>query len=359
MRVALIARSTLKTVQGGDTIQVLKTADELKKLGVTADVFLASDTIPYEQYDLLHFFNIIRPADHLYHIHKSRKPYVVSTIYLDYSVFDRFGRGNIHRILFNILGKPGSEYLKNMYRFMRRQDSMISKQYVWGHMRAMKNVLKGAALILPNSQSEFQRLAKDTGFSGAYHIVPNGIDAKNFSVIPDDIFREDKVLCVAQIYGMKNQLSLIQACKNLKIPLDIIGTAPPNHQKYYRLCEELSDKNVRFIDFMHQTELIKYYAASRVHALPSWFETTGLSSLEAAALGCNLVVGTGGDTRDYFKDMAWYCQADDLASIESALSNAMDQKNDGTLRDFILTHYTWARAAEETLSAYNKALDEN
>ena len=85
MRVAIIARSTLHTVPGGDTVQAVQTARHLKDLGVTVDVKLSNEAIDYSQYDLLHFFNIIRPADILYHSKKSGKPYVVSTISVSYT----------------------------------------------------------------------------------------------------------------------------------------------------------------------------------------------------------------------------------------------------------------------------------
>ena len=64
MKVALISRSSLFSVKGGDTTQIVKTGEELNKLGVQTEIKLANEKINYEEYDLLHFFNLIRPADH-------------------------------------------------------------------------------------------------------------------------------------------------------------------------------------------------------------------------------------------------------------------------------------------------------
>jgi glycosyltransferase involved in cell wall biosynthesis len=358
MKVALISRSSLFTVPGGDTTQVVKTAEGLTKLGVRADVFLAADKIDYEGYDLLHFFNITRPADHLLHIRRSRKPYLVSTIYLDYTSFDRNGRNLLYRLLFRALGKHRSELFKNLYRYARRQDRMVSPEYLAGHKLAMKKILAGASLILPNSESEYRRIVADTGYQGEYAVIPNGIDLDTFSQAPPSIQREEKVLCVAQVYGMKNQHLLIQACRKLNVPLEIIGKAPPNHSHYYDYCRKIGGEKVRFFDFMPQTELITHYAGAKVHALPSWFETTGLTSLEAGVMGCNLVVGEGGDTHDYFKEFAWYCDAGNQESVERALEKALSQQNDTRLKDFILTEYTWHKASEKTREAYKKVLDE-
>ena len=176
MRIALIARSSLYTVRGGDTTQILQTAAGLKDLGVDTEIFLASDIIEYQGFDLLHFFNVIRPSDHLYHIRRSRKPYVLSTIYLDYSSFDRFGRNALQRTVFRILGRSGAEYLKNVYRFSRGQDKLVSREYLLGHLWSVKRLVRHAAMLLPNSQSEYKRISADTGINVPFTVIPNGIE---------------------------------------------------------------------------------------------------------------------------------------------------------------------------------------
>jgi hypothetical protein len=96
MKVALIARSSLLSAKGGDTVQVQQTARCLRELGVQADIRLAREKINYGEYDLLHFFNLVRPADILPHIQSSITPFVVTPILVDYSEYDnRLTRLNI------------------------------------------------------------------------------------------------------------------------------------------------------------------------------------------------------------------------------------------------------------------------
>ena len=102
MKVALITRSTLYSAPGGDSVQIMETAKLLNKNGVTADIKLAFEIINYNEYDLLHFFNITRPADILRHIHKSKKPFVVSTNYVDYSNYDKHQRKGLSGFVFSI-----------------------------------------------------------------------------------------------------------------------------------------------------------------------------------------------------------------------------------------------------------------
>ncbi len=355
MKVAIIARSTLQTVKGGDTTQVLETAAALRSLEVQADVYRASDKINYDRYDLLHFFNIQRPADHLYHIARANKPYVLSPVYVDYSGYDRHDRRGLAGLLTGIAGKHGAEYIKNMARFALGQDTMRSRSYILGHLRAMRRVLRYCSLLLPNSHAEYQRLLNDTGIECSYRKIPNGINPGIFLQPRPAIERVDSVLCVAQIYGRKNQHRLIEACRLLDVPLTLIGKSPPNHRAYGSYCRRIAGKHVRFYDFMPQSELLVHYQQSKVHALPSWFETTGLVTLEAAAMGCNTVVGTCPDTLEYFSGMAEFCHANAVESIAEAISRALATKSDIKTKDYIARHYTWPEAARQTLEAYQTA----
>ncbi len=357
LKIAFIVRSTLFKVVGGDNLQVINTAGELRKLGVEVDIYLASDTINYGNYDLLHLFNIIRPADHLYHIRKSGKPVVISTIYLDYTDFDKHERSNIQKVLLGITGRDGAEYLKNNFRFLKNQDKLVSKEYLLGHRKAVRNILENVQMLLPNSKSEYERLYNDYKCDVPYHVIPNGINKELFSSIPEVEREDNRVLCVGQIYGLKNQHRLIKAVNKIGAKLTIIGKSPPNHKQYLKLCKQIAGKNIDFIDFIPQKELLSHYARSRVHALPSWFETTGLSSLEAGVMGCNLVVGMGGDTKDYFSEKASFTRADDDNGIRDAVEKELNNPMDMTFREYILDNFTWEKAAMETFTAYKKVLN--
>jgi glycosyltransferase involved in cell wall biosynthesis len=356
LKVVFIVRSSFDTVKGGDTQQLLCTARELGTLGVVVDIKKATDRIDYGKYDLMHLFNLIRPADHLDHIARSGLPYVLSTIYLDYSRFDTLGRSQPAKLLFRMTGKHLAEYMKTCYRTIKGQDKLASAGYLLGHQRAVRTVLSGARMLLPNSPSEYNRLFADFGIQKPYRVIPNGIDTKIFKTLPAPERNENQVLCVGQVYGLKNQHRLIEATRQMNVKLVIIGKPPPNHHTYFEYCRKIAHKNVEFHGFMPQEELANYYATSKVHALPSWFETTGLSSLEAGAMGCNLVVGKGGDTLDYFRDHASFCYAPDQREIEEALEKELTRKNSLDFRKYILSNYTWEQAALETHKAYLQAL---
>ena len=90
--------------------------------------------------------------------------------------------------------------------------------------------------------------------------------------------------------------------------------------------------------------------------LPSWFETTGLVSLEAALCGCNIVSTSQGYARDYFADFAWYCDPARSSSIRDAVEQAWASPPRPKLIDRVLANYTWEHTARESLRAYEMVL---
>ena len=355
IKVAMIVRSTLFTVKGGDTIQVTQTAAHLSRIGVVADVKITNEKINYSEYDLLHFFNISRPADILYHIKTSKKPFVISTIFIDYTGYDKYYRKGIVGMVFKFLGTNGIEYVKTISRWITGKDTLVSLSYIWkGQRKSINEILSHATLLLPNSHSEYSRLIKTYKCITDHLVIPNGIDPALFRF--DSSIEKDKqmVLCVARIEGIKNQLNLIKALNNTAFNLIIIGSPAPNQPAYYRVCKNMAASNVTFINHLSQEELVSYYQKAKVHILPSWFETTGLSSLEAAAMGCNIVITGNGDTKEYFGTHAFYCNPALPADIYHAIETAASLPEDDFLRRKILTHYSWEQATIKTMEAYKR-----
>lgn len=356
MRILLIARSTIYTNRGGDTVQIENTQKALRKFGVNAEIRLTNERIDYGQYDLLHFFNIIRPSDILIHIRKANKPFVVSTIYVDYSEFDRNNRKGVSGLIFQYLSKDTIEYIKVIARLVKNREKIRSLEYLFlGQKKAVRKIINKSAMLLPNSNSEYNRLSRDYSIQHTYKVIPNAIDESLFNT---SLFQKDNnmVICVARIEGLKNQLNLIKALNNTNYQLYIIGAPSTNQMDYYHLCKSEAASNVQFIPFLSQVELLKYYKKAKVHILPSWFETTGLSSLEAAAMGCNIVITDKGDTKEYFTDLAYYCDPASSKSIQKAVEAAAENKVNPELMERVKKHFTWDIAAEKTLESYKISL---
>jgi glycosyltransferase involved in cell wall biosynthesis len=261
-------------------------------------------------------------------------------------------------LLFKLLPSDLIEFVKVIGRFLIKGDKIISPSYLLlGQKKAVKKIIREAALLLPNSQSEYRRLVTNYGIEKAFKVIPNAIDPNLFNYVSSSSFKDPKlVLCVGRIEGRKNQLGLIRALGNTEFKLVIIGSFASNQPAYEKHCRSAAASNIKFIDNIAQEQLASYYKEATVHVLPSWFETTGLSSLEAAVMGCNVVITDKGDTTEYFEDMAYYCDPSSTESIKSAVMLAASNPFNEALREKILREYIWPITATKTLEAYKVVL---
>lgn len=367
MKVLFQARKTLFGVRGGDTVQVVKTAEYLRKLGV--EVVISTELEPDLQgYDLVHLFNLMRPQEvYLQAANAKRQGRVValSTIYGLYTEYERKVRSGLPGLLARNVSPWQFERLKVIGRAIFNYEVNKGSLYtaLFGYRKLCERVAAIVDVFLPNSKSEMRRVHEDFPVSKEkpFLVVPNAIDTSVFDYdlvsISDDVKKfQGCVLSVARIEGRKCQLELVRSMKDLPYHLVLIGKAAPNHSKYFNAIKKEADGRVHILGQVSHEDLAQYYKAAKVHALVSWMETPGLSSLEAGALGCNLVVTENGDTRDYFGEEAFYCEPDSIESIRDAIIKAYTAPTNLSLRQRIRAHYNWEKTSEKTLEGYEYAL---
>jgi len=365
MKVLMQSRKNLFSSPGGDTIQMLKTKEYIEKLRIKVDISNELE-VDLKEYDLVHLFNLIRPQEVYLQTKNAKnqgKKIVLSPIYVSYVEYERKARGGIVQLISNILSKYSIEYLKIFIRGIKNKEfhKGTKKVLVKGYYKALREIVKNVDIFLPNSESEMRRVKNDFNLKNPrYIVVPNAVDQKIFdyhNVKVEGLKQFEKcVLCVGRIEGRKSQLNLVRAVKDLPYKLVFIGKPAPNHIKYYKKIKKEAGDNVIFKDYIPHHKLPQYYKAAKVHALISWMETTGLSSLEAGIMGCNLVITDKGDTKDYFSDYVYYCEPDSIESIREAIVKAYESSINPKLRKHILRNYTWENTAEKTLEAYKKIL---
>lgn len=364
LRVLFCSRATLFSGPGGDTVQILKTAEYLRSLGCEVEISVDPESA-VEGFDILHLFNLARPQGIYRQAKKARHqgiPVVLSPIYVDYREADRAARGPLERLLFRCIPGSIAEYLKMATRVVVNREANRGTSIVLrkGFRRAQRELIEMSSMMLPNSDSEMSRIRQD--FPEAQRskcaVIPNAIDSHLFDPAHTKIALEykDCILSVGRIERRKCQLELMRALKGTGLKLVLIGMPGPNHIRYFEQIQREADETVSFIGQVDHSELSRYYAACKVHALVSWMETTGLSSLEAGAMGANIVITAKGDTRDYFGDLAYYCSPGSVDSIRAAVLAAHDAPRSPLLRNRILQRYTWDITAKCTLAAYHNVL---
>ncbi len=222
-------------------------------------------------------------------------------------------------------------------------------------------LLQAADAILPNSQAEARQLVRLFGVDpGRIHVVPNGVEPRLAYASPDR-FRarygaEPFVLYAGRVEPRKNVLGLIRAVRPLGMPTVVLGEAPPGHESYALACRRAGGDAVRWLGGVdhHDPMLASAYAAARVFALPSWFETPGLAALEAALAGAAVVLTPFGCTREYFGGRVEYARPDRPDSIARAVAQAWRAGADPDLAAHVAAHFLWSNAARRTAEVYDQ-----
>jgi glycosyltransferase involved in cell wall biosynthesis len=366
MKVLFQTRTNLYSAPGGDLIQIEKTKEYLEKLGISVDISLEFEP-DLQDYDIVHLFNLMDPQDiylQCVNAKKQNKKIVLSTIYGLYTEYEQKARGGFAQKIANFLSPYQIGYLKNAIRHYHenRFHKGVIRMMFRGYYGLMKDITKSVDVFLPNSISEMNRVASEFKLKNyKFEAVPNSIDKNIFdssSIKNTNIFEQykDCIVCAARIEGRKSTLNLIRAVKDSDYTLVLVGNESKNQKSYVEQVHAEAGKNVVFLGAIPHEELKELYQVAKVHALVSWMETPGLSSLEAAAMGCNIVVTKKGDTEEYFENFAFYCEPDDIITIKEAIDKAYSSPFKEVLRNKILMNYTWEKAAESTLRGYNKAL---
>jgi glycosyltransferase involved in cell wall biosynthesis len=224
-----------------------------------------------------------------------------------------------------------------------------------------RDLLHIADVVLPNSAAEAGQLGRLFGVGeGRIRVVPNGV-LPSFGTAAPDAFRErwgpePYVLSVGRIEPRKNTLGLIRAVGELGVPMVHIGDPVPAHDAYARECRRAGAGFVTWLGRLEHDDplLASACAAARVFALPSWFETPGLSALEAALAGSAVAITPFGSTREYFGDLVAYCRPHRAEEIRRAIWECWDRGPDHRLAPRVATHYLWPIVAQITAEVYDQ-----
>ncbi|MBC2397030.1 glycosyltransferase family 4 protein [Clostridium tetanomorphum] len=324
MKVLFCIRNDYLKNFAGDSMQLLKTAEYLRNMKVNIDINNGNIT-NYSNYDLIHLFNLTRMGEtyKYYKIAKFyNKPIVISPIYWNLNKYYNY----IHDSKSIRLWKKCDPY--------------------------RKEILNSCNMMYPNSIIEGELIKKDFKVPLPYTVIYNGIEipkSKSFSSnIDSENKLENHVLCVGRICPRKNQLALAEICNKLKVKLLLAGSI--NDKDYFNKC--IAFNNVHYLGFINNHHIYNIYKSAKVHALPSYVETPGLSSLEAAINGCNIVSTIEGSAKEYFKDMAIYCNPYDYDSIFKSIEIALKSDNNVNLSHYIAKNLNWNKCVSPLYDSY-------
>jgi len=366
-------RIGLLDAAGGDRIQVENTAAELRKLGVEVDIS-TNMKIDVSKFDLVHVFQLDWTTETHFMVKNAKryhKPVVLSPIHHNVDEVKKFDDEyvfdlrRISKFLFR--EQHARDTFKNIYRCAANPDKTIPTLY--SVMHGLKNMhfetLSLSDVVLVQTELEAKDLEKTYGVDIKWVKVPNGVSDK-FLYVKDyknPLSFKDYIFCVGRIEPRKNQLNVIKAVDNFRkdsnseVQLVFVGKKNSmTHPEYtFRFNTQLKKKNwIKYIDRVPYREIPAYFSHAKVCVSASWFETTGLTLLEALFCGTNAVASSP-RAKEILGDYASYCKPWDIESIEKAIGEqyfAARPKLDEEMRQ----EYTWENAAKKTYRVYENLL---
>ena len=180
------------------------------------------------------------------------------------------------------------------------------------------------------------------------------------------------VLYVGDVNYNKNVLTLVGACKKIKIPVVIVGkqatqidfdrTHPENQPLVQLIKQYGNDPQVIRTGFIPEKDLIGLYNLADVYCQPSLYEGFGLSILEAMACGCPVVAGKVSSLPEICGKAAILVAPADRVNISRGIFQVLENRN---LRAELVQKgfqqakkFSWQKTALATIKIYEKVFNQ-
>lgn len=256
----------------------------------------------------------------------------------------------VHDVLFNDFPEEFSYLyrLRRNYLFKRSLQQSEIKLTVSEYSRKMigksYQINPAEILITPNAIAE--EFIKPYDKTDAEMNIFKKYSIKNF------------VLFVSRVEPRKNQKMLIEAFAKLAlhkkgIQLVIIGNDTHNSQIIENALGKLDDlcrKNIHWIKYVDDNDLIEFYRASRLFVYPSKAEGFGIPPIEAAAVGINTICSNTTSMADFDFFGKNHFSPNDINSLVEKLQENIDNPPSEAhlkkVRDIIIEKYSWAKGAK-------------
>lgn len=317
---------------GGQAIQILQTMKAMEAIGIEVEPMRWWDE--QQQGDLIHYVGRM-PADHIRFAHQKGMKVVMA----------------------ELLSGAGSQ---------TRTQRVVRRIFRWGAENLAPNGFAAAfqwepyqladGFTVNTSWEKFLIEYKFDADPAKIHVIPNGVETVFFNSARTE--RGPWLVCTATITERKRVLELAQAAIIAEAPVWVIGKAyaddDPYAQKFFKLARE----NPKFIRFEgpvnDRAELAKIYRLARGFVLLSTKETQSLSSFEAAACECPLLLSDLPWAHSSFDGGVKFCPISD--SPEKTATFLRTFYNSAPQLERPPQPATWTDTAFQFKSVYEKIL---
>ncbi|WP_328503389.1 glycosyltransferase family 4 protein [Streptomyces sp. NBC_00457] len=246
-----------------------------------------------------------------------------------------------------------------------------SKRRWYGFTRMQKRVARRLPSVLTVSGTSRQEIIDDLGVrEDRIHVVHIGADTDLFSPNPAVRQVPGRIVTTSSAdVPLKGLVFLVEALAKVRTEhpdahLVVVGKRPTEGPVAQAVERYGLEGAVEFVKGISDAELVDLIRSAQVACVPSLYEGFSLPAAEAMATGTPLLATTGGAIPEVAGRDGETCLAvppGDPGALASGLNRLLgDPELRARLgragRERVLKHFTWARAAEGTVSRYREAM---
>ncbi|MBK8997760.1 MAG: glycosyltransferase family 4 protein [Myxococcales bacterium] len=201
-------------------------------------------------------------------------------------------------------------------------------------------------------------------------VVPNGVDVEAFRPVRGPEAEVPTLLAVSRLSDQKGLDYLLEVLRRVRVSrpdavLRIAGDGP-ERERIARRAELMGlSRHVELLGYVAHAELPALYAAASVFLSTSVYEPFGLTTLEAMASGCPVVVSALGGAGDFVRDgvdgFVRYPQHLGAFSdaVLSVISEPVVRRRMADSARSRAEQLAWAKVTDATVAVYSELVGES
>lgn len=242
-------------------------------------------------------------------------------------------------------------YDKIMSYYGIRKPFLVSGGYI---LRILKPYIKG---VLVRSDFERERVIRAYGYD-ANKIFKVSLSAGKKYEYETNV-RENFCLHISRIGDPgKNVKRLIEASEKYQFKLVICGQLRSDEAKQQFEKAIRGKHYVEYKGYVSEEEKVELCKRAKVFALPSIVEGVGLSALEAAVMGCDIVITNIGGPKEYYSNLAKVVNPYDVNDIGMGVRYFLDGNTfQPELSNYITNNFSDNNVAEKLENVYKRIIE--
>jgi len=364
----IVLRSDALAKDGGDNFQARQYQTFLEADGYDVRCLPFHASMTFRGDSIVHILNVDRPFEFLAAVRMAgSRRIVVSPIHHDLLSVRMMRKAErnqgIRSIIGRILPESGRELIAYMARsaksIRRGRDAIqllaatcwaisISRR-VWQSVgRALDDV--HAVTLL--AEGEKRSIMLDTSWLGTNSVlIPNGVPGSELPTMLAWKDRTTDVCVVGRIEPRKRQLDVAVAASQSGLRVTFVGPASPSAGRYVADFESVvaAHSNLEWLGGLERSRVLELMADSRVLLNASWVEVQSLVDIEAASMGCWVVVGRGGNSEEWLPNNVVSVDSYEVPKVVSVVHEILSHQVGPQLATY---SYTWKKAADVLAQVY-------